>query len=216
MYFIETISPEEATECVEVLSNHLQGAKEYLPNYARVFCHRPTLMAQIATLMDALRGHMDPRLWNLVNLAAARASNSSYCSLVFAHKLINRGMSQEQLLQILQGDFATVITEAELQAMHYAAKVALDASSVCREDIEALLRCGFSDAEVFDITVAAAWRCFFARVPDALGAQADQPLTELDEALVAQLIVGRPPEGDLSITRHDTAERKFSRNERRC
>ena len=103
MYFIETISPEEATECVEVLYNHLQGARDYLPNYARVFCHRPTLMAQIATLMDALRGHMDPRLWSLVNLAAARASNSSYCSLVFAHKLINRGMSQEQLLQVLQG-----------------------------------------------------------------------------------------------------------------
>ena len=210
MYFIETISPEEATECVEVLYNHLQGAKDYLPNYARVFCHRPTLMVQIATLMDALRGHMDPRLWSLVNLAAARASNSSYCSLVFAHKLINRGMSQEQLLQVLQGDFATVITEAEMQAMHYAAKVALDASTVCREDIEELLRCGFSDAEVFDITAAAAWRCFFARVPDALGSQADQSLAQLDEKLLAQLLVGRPPQGDELTTSQGEPEPSLS------
>ena len=95
MCFIETISPENAVDCVEMLYNHLQGGKDYLPNYARVFCHRPTLMVQIATLMDALRGHMEPRLWSLVHLAAARSMNSSYCALAMANKLIYQHFSQE-------------------------------------------------------------------------------------------------------------------------
>ncbi|TDG15394.1 peroxidase [Seongchinamella unica] len=202
MCFIETISPDQATDCVEILYQRLQGSKNYLPNYARVFCHRPTLMAQIATLMEALRGTMSPRLWSLVNLAAARASHSSYCSLAFANTLIGKHFSEQELLLILRDDEQAPLTATEKAAMHYAGLVATDASRICREDVATLKACGLSDAEIFDVTAAAAWRCFFARVPDALGARADESLTRLDAALLQRLLVGRPAEANQHAAEH--------------
>ena len=78
--------------------------------------------------------------------------------------------------------------------MRFARKVALDSSSVAAADIDALRDTGFSDAQVFDIAAAAAGRCFFAKLPDALGVRPDAALGDLPQALRELLESGRPVE----------------------
>ncbi|MBB3591519.1 hypothetical protein FHX08_001863 [Rhizobium sp. BK529] len=53
-----------------------------------------------------------------------------------------------------------------------------------------------SDAEIFDVTAAAAARCFFSKMLDALGAAPDHVYAErLDPKLRQSLTIGRPIEG---------------------
>lgn len=191
MSFISTAAPGQATDEVAALYSRLQGDADYLPNYARVFCHRPGLMAHIGTTMRALKDPMEPRLWCLVNLAAARASRSSYCSLAFAKRLILKHFSENELLTILRGDENSAASAKERVAMAFAARVARDSSAIGKKDIEQLRAAGFDDTQVFDLAAAAAWRCFFARLPDALGARPDRALGQLSEPLLQLLLVGR-------------------------
>ena len=61
--------------------------------------------------------------------------------------------------------------------MDLAEKVARDAGSVTVGDIEALRECGLVDAEILDVVLAAAARCFFSKTLDALGVEPDRAST---------------------------------------
>jgi alkylhydroperoxidase family enzyme len=76
--------------------------------------------------------------------------------------------------------------------MDLADKVAQDATAVTQADVDALRAHGLSDAEIFDVIAAAAARCFFSKVLDAVGAQPDAIYAELDAPLRETLTVGRP------------------------
>ena len=76
--------------------------------------------------------------------------------------------------------------------MAFAERVARDAASVTEADVRALREHGLSDAEVFDVAAAAAARCFFSKLLDALGAEPDgEYATAMDAALLERLTVGR-------------------------
>ena len=45
MAFIETTKPDHAREAVADMYSRQQAAWGYVPNYAKVFCHRPEVMA---------------------------------------------------------------------------------------------------------------------------------------------------------------------------
>jgi alkylhydroperoxidase family enzyme len=51
----------------------------YLPNYSKVFSHRPAAYAAWKELGGAISGAMDPRRYELATLAAAKVLRSSYC-----------------------------------------------------------------------------------------------------------------------------------------
>lgn len=192
MAFIETVPATEARGEVRELYRRQQGRLGYLPNYAKLYCYRPAVMEAWAGLAKELRRHLDDRAYCLITLAAARAMGNSYCSLAHGRKLMKQGISAEDLEAILREEAAAPLSDAERAMVHVAAKVARDATSVEQGDIDELRRLGYSDAQVFDIVAAAAARCFFSRIPDALGAQPDPHLGEIDPALLELLCVGRP------------------------
>jgi hypothetical protein len=63
---------------------------------------------------------------------------------------------------------------------------------VTEGDVAQLRDLGYSDEEIFDIAATAAARCFFSKLLDALGVQADSSFNTLDPALREALTVGRP------------------------
>ncbi len=187
MCHIATTAPEQATGEVARLYRRQQGALDYVPNYARLFCHRPQLMGHIADTMHALKDTMPTRLWLLVNLAAARAAGSDYCSLAFAHKLLAHGMDPEGLCAVLR-DEEDAVAPGERAAMVFAGRVARDAGAVDAAAVESLRAQGYSEQQIFDVAAAAAWRCFFASLPAALGARPDPALRRLDPQVHALII----------------------------
>ena len=192
MTFIQTIPQDQATGEILDLYRREQGGLDYLPNYAGVFCHRPQVMQAWADLQRALRQHLDARSFGLVTLASALALGSSYCSLAHAKKLIQKFYTEREMIAIVADESDSPLSYADRAMMSFAAKVVGDAPAVTQADINRLREAGFSDAGIFDIVAAAAGRCFFARIPDALGARPDASLGCMDQTLLGLLTVGRP------------------------
>ena len=76
--------------------------------------------------------------------------------------------------------------------MAFAEKVTREAHAVTAADLDELRRHGFADAEILDIVLAAAARCFFSKTLDGVGAEADPAFASLDAGLRALLAKGRP------------------------
>ena len=75
--------------------------------------------------------------------------------------------------------------------MSFAEKVAGDAVEATPADVEALRGHGLTDAEILDVAAAAAARCFFSKVMDALGAEPDAAYAGVEDGLRSRLTVGR-------------------------
>jgi uncharacterized peroxidase-related enzyme len=196
MAFIHTVPAREATGEVLELYRSEQGSMDYLPNYAKVFCHRPRVMQAWVALQRVIRQEMAPRSYGLISLAAAVAMGSSYCALSHARKLLKQTFTAVEMTAILRDAPDSPLSPAERAMMRLAGKIARDASSVTQADIDLLRAAGFDDAQIFDIAAAASARAFFARLPDALGAQPDPALAGLPEPLPGLLSVGRPVSAD--------------------
>jgi uncharacterized peroxidase-related enzyme len=162
----------------------------HVPNYMRLFAHRPAAYAAWKQLLGAVKEPMDERRYELATLAAARRLRSSYCSLAHGKVLAERFYSSAEVAAIARG--AHPLDEVDAAVMDLAAKVAADATSVTATDVERLRELGLTDAEIFDVVLAAAARSFLTKAVDALGVQPDASYRKLDPELRDTLTVGRP------------------------
>ena len=90
------------------------------------------------------------------------------------------------------GEALAVDRDAAIAA--FAARVARDAPHIDDTEREALRAHGLSDADIFDVILAVAARCFFSTVLDATGTRADASYRErLPVDLVTELTCGREP-----------------------
>lgn len=184
--FIEPVPADEAGD----LYDRERERVGYVPNYARAFSHRPEVYWAWRELVSAIWGASDPRRYELATLAAAKRLRSSYCSLAHGSILAHQFYSPEQVLELPDG-----LDETDAAIMAFAGKVADDASSVTRNDVQQLRELGLSDGEISDVVLAAAARSFFAKTLDGLGALPDAQYEELEPELRADLTVGRPIDG---------------------
>jgi len=179
---------------VRALYQHQQDHYGYVPNYAKVFCHRPELMALWANLLAGIRRHIEPRPFELATLAAAHALKNSACALAHGQAL-TRFYSTDEVLAILDDSRAAPLSAAERGLVRFARKVAQDAAAIQAEDVAELRRLGYADEQVFDIAITAAARAFFTKVLDAVGVLADSSANQMAEPLRQALTVGRAIDG---------------------
>jgi hypothetical protein len=100
--------------------------------------------------------------------------------------------SADQLTEITRDPAAADLAPAEVAMMAFVEKLARDANAVTGADVQSLRDHGLTDAEIFDIAAAAAARCFFSKLLDALGAEADGAYDFLENPLRQMLTPGRP------------------------
>ena len=212
MAFIDTVPPDRATGDVHAMYARIEAAVGYVPNYAKLFSHRPQVMATWAAFLASIRGSMDPRRYELVTLAAARALRCSYCMLAHGAILRRDFYSADQLVEIAQDPADSDLSPAEATMMAFVDKLTRDATSVTAADVERLRARGFSDAEIFDIAAAASARCFFSKLLDALGAEADGAYDFLEDRLKELLTPGRPMSQDALERVPDPGRRDTPRN----
>src|SRR5574341_849740 len=195
MTFIETATEGAAAGTATQLYAEDVADHGYVANHTRVFALRPEVLASWARLADAIKTGMDPRRYELVTLASARALRSTYGAMAHGRVLRDRFYDQETVRRIATDHTRAGLTPAEVTVIDFADQVARDATSIGPDDIERLRAHGLCDTEVLDVALAAAAQCFFGTVLDAMGAQADGALSQdLEPPLRAALTVGRAPE----------------------
>ena len=159
-------------------------------NFERAFDERPRVLAAWVELNTALKANMDLRRYELATLAAARKLRSSYCSLQHGRVLLEE--FGEPVREIALDRRTAGLDEIDLAVMDLAEKVVVDATSIDDRDLQPLRDAGLSEAEIADVVLAAAARCFFAKTLDALGVLPDASLAGLDAEVREVLVVGRP------------------------
>jgi uncharacterized peroxidase-related enzyme len=192
MAFIETVPESDAAGPLAEIYEAERQARGHVPNFAKAFSHRPAVYAAWRRLIAKISANMESRRFELATLAAARRVRSSYCMLAHGSVLMKEGFDPAALRAVVDNYHAAGLAPVEIAVMDLADKVAGDAASVTGADIDALRELGLSDGEITDVVLAAAARCFFSKVLDALGAEPDEKYASLDPAIREALTVGRP------------------------
>jgi uncharacterized peroxidase-related enzyme len=199
MAFIETTPPEAADAVVAAMYLRQQQAWGYIPNYAKVFCHRPQVLALWGQLLAEIRRPMDKRRYELATFVAAHDLGNSACALAHG-KVLGEFFSNEQICAIAAGQTDGILSAAEQAMVTFARQIATDAQRTTQSDVDALRAHGYGDGEIFDIAATVAGRAFWTRLLDALGVLLDSPFLALDESLRRTLTVGRPIDASACAT----------------
>ena len=192
MAFIRTIPPADAEGSVRDMYQQIKGQLGYVPNWAQAFSLRPGVRDGWIALLKSIQSNLPVRSYELATLAAARALRSSYCSLAHGNVLATKVLDAPAVTAIMKNAPDSPLEPRERAMMAFAENVAVNADRITAADVDALRAHGYRDEEIFDLAAAAAARCFFSKLLDALGVQPDASFHDLDPALRQALTVGRP------------------------
>ena len=103
--------------------------------------------------------------------------------------LRSKFFTSEQVQAIVRDYRAASLPANEVAMLDFAVKLTDHAYRVTPRDIEGLRSHGFTDEEIVDIASAAAVRNFISKLVDALGAEPDASVQELEPGLRGALDV---------------------------
>jgi uncharacterized peroxidase-related enzyme len=191
MAFVELVDEGDAGEASDLVEAD-KALRGYVPNYTRALVRRPDVYRAWRGLIGAITANMDERRYELATLAAARRLRSTYCALAHGKVLAEKFLSSGEVADLARGRDVDSLDEVDRAVLELADKVAADATAVERKDVERLRALGLSDADVLDVVLAAAARCFYSKTLDALGVEPDTAYADLPAELREALTVGRP------------------------
>lgn len=192
MSWIRTPPEDGAGDAVAAAYDRDRATLGYVANYTRVFAHRPAVYDGWRSLNGAIKASMDPRRYELATVAAALRLRSSYCSLAHGKVLAEQFDGPAAVSVLATDPSAAPLSEVDRAVMRLADKVAAGAAHMTEADLAELRDLGLDDAEILDVVLAAAARCFFSSVLDAVGAEPDAVYRSLDPDVRDALTVGRP------------------------
>jgi uncharacterized peroxidase-related enzyme len=191
MTFIETVPVEGAQGDVAQMYETDREVFGHVPNLTQAFSQRPAIYAAWRQLNGSIKATMDLRRYELATLAAAAQLRSSYCCLAHGSVLVSQFLEAETVAALVADHRAGGLSEQEVAVMDLAEQVARDATGIQQSDVDRLRDVGLNDAEILEVVVAAAARCFFSKTLDALGVQPDAKYGDLEPGLRDALTVGR-------------------------
>lgn len=172
----------------------------YVMNVSRLWAHQPTLFDRLVDMLREIASthKLSPRLRGILVAASASAMGDSYCALSWGTKLA-KAADAEVAASVLRGD-DEALTAGERAAARWARQVVRSPNRTVEADVQALRDSGFTDSQIFAITVFVAERIAFSSVNDALGVRPDAAfLQDAPAAVLDAVTYGRPIE-------HETAE----------
>ncbi len=191
--FLQTLGEDEASGRVAAIYEAQKAQLGFVMAAARAFTARPDLLPAYTEFSDKIRSgfSLGLREWRLITLIAAKHTHSTYCSYVYSKQLIDDLGSKEAVLAVQQDFRRAGLADRDVEMLAYAETIAKDASRVSPQDIERLRSAGFSDRQICDIALCAAFRCFVSRFFDAVGAGPEDVYIDGDEEFRAAMTVGR-------------------------
>jgi uncharacterized peroxidase-related enzyme len=185
---------DESDPTVAALFDRDRAQQGYVANFTKVFAHRPAVYEAWRALNGAVKATMDPRRYELATVAAALRLRSSYCSLAHGKVLAEQFDGADAVRELVTHPGGAGLGEVDRAVVRLADTVAAGASRMSEEDLAELRALGVPEDEILDVVLAAAARCFFSTVLDAVGAEPDAAFSGLPGPLREALTVGRPIE----------------------
>ena len=165
----------------------------FVMNLSRLWAYQPAAVSDLFALMGNVTAGrpVSIRERGILVAACASARSDSYCSLAWGTKLAQEA-DPALAAAVLRGD-DSALTPAEQAMAAWARRVARDPNGTVPADVQALRDVGFSDADIFAMTVYVALRIAFSAVNDALGARPDVAYrTQAPPEVLGAVTFGRP------------------------
>jgi len=192
MAFIKTVPAAQAEgKLLEIYQEDLKN-KGYVANHTSAFSLRPEVYRAWQNLLSSIRSHMRLRRFELVTFAAAQALKCTYCMLAHGAVLRKNFFGPGELAAIARDFHGAGLPGEEVALMEFAQKATLEPNQLTQQDIDLLREKGLSDEEILDVVLAVTARNFMSKTLDALGAEPDAALMDLEPELRKVLVIGRP------------------------
>jgi uncharacterized peroxidase-related enzyme len=191
--FVQTIAEADATGVVAEVYKAQRAKFGFVMEAVACMTARPDLLpAYTEFYKKILDGFsLTMREWRLITLVAAKHIPSTYCSHVYSKQLIDHLGSKNAVLAV-QRDFRNAgLPDKDVEMLAYAEKIARDASQITQRDVDRLRAVGFTDRQICDIALCAAFRCFVSRFFDAMGAGPEAAFLDGDETFRTAMTVGK-------------------------
>lgn len=164
----------------EVQRLYDQDAEElgYVMNLSQVWAHQPGAKDRLFDLMGTTvrAGSLSFRERGILVAACASTLGDAYCSLAWGKKLAGE-TGPDVAADVLRG-VDDALSPAEQALARWARQVTRDPNGADLDDVQDLREAGFTDDQIFAVTLFVALRLAFSTVNDALGALPDHALAE--------------------------------------
>jgi uncharacterized peroxidase-related enzyme len=165
----------------------------FVMNVSRLWAYQPGALSRLFDLMAEVTSArpFTGRERGILVTACASALGDSYCSLAWGTRLAERG-GPRLAAGILRGEDEG-LSAAERAMAAWARRIVRDPNGTSLIDVQELKEAGFSDADIFAMTVYVALRVALSAVNDALGVRPDaEYLVKAPAAVRDAVTFGRP------------------------
>ena len=178
MPWIGWVEEEDATGALADLYESARGRFEFVPDAVKIFSIRP----EVAVAQDQLRrvllgdaSSLGARRADLIGAAVSGMNHCEYCGTAHSGLLAKRGdLTEDEAVRVYKNWRQVELSDADQAMLRVAEKLTFTPASFTEDDITELRAHGFSDVNIFDVVVLAAYRNFMNRVNDGLGVTAER------------------------------------------
>jgi SAM-dependent methyltransferase/alkylhydroperoxidase family enzyme len=167
----------------------------FVMNASRLWAYAPEAYGRLFDLLGSVTklGSLSIRQRGILVAATASTRGDAYCSLAWGSKLASES-SAAIAADVLRG-VDDGLDDSEKVLAAWARRIVSDPNGVTNINVEELRNVGFTDTQIFAITVYVAGRLAFSSVNDALGAQPDHELLAGTAREIRDAVTfGRPAE----------------------
>jgi alkylhydroperoxidase family enzyme len=158
MQRVQSIHPERAEGRARDLLATVEQAFGVVPNATMVMANSPAVLESFLALSGAMgRATIGEKLHHQIKLAASEANAAAYCTSLLCAVAPKAGLTADDLME----GRSAMATDARTDAALKFAKIVLDTKGkIGDDDLRAVRRAGFGDAEIVEIVASVVVACF--------------------------------------------------------
>jgi alkylhydroperoxidase family enzyme len=158
MQRIQAIEPQHAQGRTRELLAAVEGAFGVIPNAAKVMANSPAVLESFLVLSTAMgKAQIGEKLHTQIKLATSEANACSYCTSILCAIGPKAGLTAADLIAGRSATSQETRTDA---ALKFARSVLENRGQVSNDDLSAVRKAGFADAEIVEIVASVVVGCF--------------------------------------------------------
>jgi len=176
MQRIRSIDPQQAQGRTKELLATVEQAFGVVPNVAKVMANSPAVLESFLALSTAMNDvEIGNKLHHQVKLATSETNACSYCTSILCAIGPEAGLTAADLLEGRSAESKDARSDA---ALKFAKAVLESRGKVGDDDLRAVRKAGFGDAEIVEIVASVVVGCFTNFLNNVADTELDIPKAE--------------------------------------
>jgi uncharacterized peroxidase-related enzyme len=174
---------DDAPEASKPILDAVKQQLGVVPNMFRLFSNSPAALKGLTSLSGALTKSLDVKTRERIALAVAQVNGCSYCLSAHTYLGLNLAkISPEEIALNRKGSSSDPKADA---AVRFAARVTEMRGHVSEEDLAAVRKAGYSDAQVLEIVALVVENFFTNFVNEVAKTDIDFPVVQANDLKAA-------------------------------